>query len=151
MLIIVVSLLSIFLNTVVSMMLTRAGNLTIPSVGNIKTIGVEAYWDPACETKTEAIDWGPIWLGTTKNVTLYLRSVSNVKTFLILDSTEIDPIELSNGITLSWNYDGSFIEPDEIVEVTLFLRFSDDDYFIHHIIEEHVGNFSFDIYISTTE
>jgi hypothetical protein len=149
-LILVVALLSVFLNTFVSVMLSNAGNLTVPSAGNIKTVGVEAYWDQTCENETESINWGTIVPGTSKTVSLSLRSISNVKTILNLNATNFDPIEVSEGITLSWDYDGDLLNPNEIIEVTFVLYFSAEYEFTQYLINEQIDAFSFDVYISAT-
>lgn len=147
-LVLLVALLSITVTTTISVMLSRIENLTIPSLGNIKTIGVEAYWDPTCENKTEMIEWGTLWPGTVKTVTLYLRSISNVDSILDLNITDVTPIEISDGITLSWDYKGELVKPNQTIEITLFLHFSDDYKFINYLVAEQVKNFSFDVYIA---
>jgi hypothetical protein len=57
-LILIVAAASLLITTAISILLSRITKLHIPSLGTIRTIGVEAYWDPNCENKTEAIDWG---------------------------------------------------------------------------------------------
>jgi len=51
---------AIAISTTTSMLLYRIFNVKIPSLGTIKTLGVEAYWDRNLEKKTETIDWGMI-------------------------------------------------------------------------------------------
>jgi len=150
-LMLIVALLSIAVTTTISIMLSNIHNLTIPSLGNIKTIGVEAYWDPNCENKTETIDWGIMWPGSSKNVTLYIRSVSNVKTTLHLSTSDLNPADISEYINLSWNYEGSRLNPDEVIQVTLFLSASIDDSFSYYLIDNKVKDFSIDIHIVAGE
>jgi len=150
-LMLIVALLSIAVTTTISIMLSNIDNLSIPSLGNIKTIGVEAYWDPNCENKTETIGWGIMWPGSSKNVTLYIRSVSNVKTTLHLNTSDLNPADISEYINLSWDYEGSRLNPDEVIQVTLFLSASINDSFIHYLIANDVQNFSVDIHIVAVE
>ncbi|MGQ9460591.1 MAG: hypothetical protein ACUVRA_05120 [Candidatus Bathyarchaeaceae archaeon] len=56
MLILIVAVASITVTTIISILLSKINNLYVPSLGTIKTIGVEAYWDSKCENKTETIE-----------------------------------------------------------------------------------------------
>jgi hypothetical protein len=150
-LMLIVAILSIAVTTTISIMLSNIGNLSIPSLGNIKTIGVEAYWDPNCENKTETIDWGTMWPGSSKNVTLYIRSVSNVKTSLHLNTSDLNPADISEYISLSWNYNGTSLNPDGIIQVTLFLSVSGDKSVSRYLVANDVTDFSIDIHLVAIE
>lgn len=150
-LILVVSTATILISSAISILFSNFHNLTLPTIGNIKTIGVEAYWDPNLENKTETIDWNAMWPGSTKNVTLYIRSVSNVKTNLHLNTSNIIPAAISEYLNLSWNYDGTPLNPDETIQVTLFLSVSTDDLFTRYLIANEVSAFSIDIHIVAYE
>lgn len=150
-LILIVSIVTVIISSAISIWLSRFHNLTLPTIGIIKTIGVEAYWDPNCENKTETIDWDTIWPGSTKNVTFYIRSVSNVKTVLHLNTSNISPANISEYFSLSWNYDGTPLNPDEIIQVTLFLSASTDDSLTRYLITNKVKDFSIDIHIVAYE
>lgn len=150
-LILIVSTLSILISSAVSIWLSDFHNLTLPTVGNIKTVGVEAYWDPNCENKMETIDWGTVWPKSSQNVTLYIRSVSNVKTTLNLTTSNLNPVELSDYLNISWNYDGTTLNPNEVIPVTLSLSFTTDDRFVQYLINNDVADFSVDIYIVAYE
>ncbi len=149
-LIIIVAIVSIAITTTISMLLSRINNLHVPSLGTIKTIGVEAYWDPNCENKTETIDWGTIWLGSSKNITFYIRSVSNFKATLNLNATNWNPTNISNYTNLSWDYNGTPLNPGEIIRVILTLSASYSDSFIRYLIVNDVKSFSFDIVIAAS-
>ena len=150
-LIIIVAMASIAITTTISILLSKIANLNVPSLGTIKTIGVEAYWDPNCENKTETIDWDTIWPGSSKNVTFYIKSVSNVETTLCLNATNWKPANISDYMSLSWNYSGTTVHPGEIIQVTLALSASSSDSFVHYLITNDVKYFSFDIIIYTSE
>ena len=147
----VVSTVVTLISSAVSIWLSSFHNLTLLTRGTIKTVGVEAYWDPNCKNKTETIDWGTIWLGSTQTVTLYLRSVSNVKTFLQLNVSGIIPTKASNYIDLSWDYDGTFLNPGETIKVTLSLSTSNDDILTRYLVTTTVKDFRFDIHIVAYE
>ena len=150
-LILIVSTATVLISSAISIWLSDFHNLTLPTVGTIKTIGVEAYWDPNCENKTETIDWNTVWPGSTKNVSLYIRSVSNVKTTLHLYASNITPANVSEYLNLSWDYDGTPLNTDEIIQVTLFLSASDDKSFSRYLIDNDVTDFNIDIHIVAYE
>ncbi|MGD2066543.1 MAG: hypothetical protein PVI43_05175 [Candidatus Bathyarchaeota archaeon] len=146
-LIFVVATASVLISSGISIWLSDYHNLTLPSVGTIKTIGVEAYWDPNLENKTENILWGEMWPGSSQNSTLYIRSVSNVEITLQLYPSNITPVAMSEYIDLSWNYKGKTISPNDVIEVTLFLSMPDDYSFIRYVVANEMESFSMDIHI----
>jgi len=150
-LVLIVVLITIAVTTAVSIWLERTFNLRVPSLGTIKTLGVEAYWDRNLENKIEIIDWDTIWPGSSKNVTLYVRSIGNVEATLYLNTTNWNPADLPDHVTLSWNYDGTTVHPDEVIQVTLTLSASSSQSFILYLITNKVNEFSFDIIIGTSE
>jgi len=121
-LILVVIVATIATSTAISVLLSRTTHFYVSSLGTIKTLGVEAYWDPNLENKTEVLNWGNITTGTSKNATLYIRSISNIDTILYLNATNWNPAILSEYMTLSWNYNGTTVHPSEIIQITLTLR-----------------------------
>jgi hypothetical protein len=135
----------------ISIFLSRITNLSIPSVGHIRTIGVEAYWELDGENKTETVDWGTIFPGLSKNVTLYLKSVSNVETTLNLTAINWNPSNISDYLNLSWSYDGTLLEPGEVIQVTLTLSASPSNSLVQYLIINDVRSFDFDIDILATE
>lgn len=149
-LILIVAIASIAVTTTISILLSKIANLHVPSLGTIKTIGVEAYWGPNLENKTEKIDWGTVWPGSSKNVTLYIRSVSNLEATLNLNATNWNPANISDYMNLSWSYNGTPLKPGEIIQVTLILSASSSDSFIHYLIANDVKEFNFDIIIAAS-
>jgi len=150
-LILTVAAVTLLLSSGLSIWLSEVTKLEVPSIGRVKTIGVEAYWDENLENKTEAVDWDTIWLGSSKNVTFYLRSISNVKTVLQLNATNWNPTNVSKHMNLSWNYNGTPINPGEVIRVTIRISAPPSVRFIEYIITNDVKEFSFDIVISATE
>jgi len=142
---------TIIITTFTAIWLSKILNLSIPSLGTIKTLGVEAYWDRNLTNKTETIKWGTIWPGSSHNTSLYIRSVSNVETTLILNATNWSPTNLSDYMNLTWNYNGTAIHPEEIIEVTLTLSAPSSYQFIMYVITNDVKQFDLDIIISTQE
>ena len=150
-LIVTVSTLTILISSTVAIWLSDFHNLTLPTVGTIRTVGVEAYWDPDLENRTETIHWETLRPGSTKNVTLYVLSVSNVKTVLNIFPTDISPGSVSKYIDFSSDYDGTPLNPGGVINLTLFLSISDERSFIIYTITNEVTDFSFDIHLVANE
>lgn len=137
-------------------------DLRVPSLGTIKTLGVEAYWDSDLKNQTERIDWGTIWPGMSKNITLHVRSKSNIETALELraanwtfrdsnDSIVTGPSISSPYMNLTWNYDETIVGPSEVIRVTLTLSVDISSDFIEFLVTNDVEKFSVDIIIYTAE
>lgn len=161
-LVITVAVITLLISTTISILLTRIDNLHVPSLGNVRTQGVEAYWDTTLENKTETIDWGTLWLGSSKNATIYLLSISTIETTLNLtganltfyDTSDIaiyPPTAISIYMDLSWNYNGSIVPPGGVIQVTLTLSTDYSHDFVIYIIENNVKRFNLDILIRTIE
>jgi hypothetical protein len=146
-LIAIVAISSVAVTTTISIMFSKISNFTLPTLGTVKTIGVEVYWDQNLENRTETIDWDEIWVGSSKNVTVYVRSISNHQIFLNLDARDWDPTAVSGYMDISWDYDGTLLNPGETIPVTLTLTIPSSHSFVSYLIENDVQNFNVDIHI----
>jgi hypothetical protein len=142
---------SIAATTAISMVLTNHGNLTVSSVGSLKTVGVEAYWDHGCKTKVVRIDWGEIYPGSSSSVTLYIKNISNIETTLYLTMSNLMPSAISNYVTLYWDYSGMRLTPGQVIGVTLFLSVSGDNSLISYLTSFSDTSFTLDIQIAVHE
>jgi hypothetical protein len=122
-------------------------NLEVPSIGNINVIGVEAYWNIECTNKTELIDWGVIYPGESKDVTFYVKSISNKDVVLSFNLTNWVPPTISNYINLTWDYNEAPLSPGKVIPITFTLTVSSSDSFINYLVEKKVQEFSVDILI----
>jgi hypothetical protein len=115
-------------------------NVQIRSVAAIKAVGVAAYWDPAFTVPVVNVDWGIIEPGDTKNASCYIVNTSNVPVILILTTSNWQPLNASNFISLTWNYDEHEIPVNGYTLVTFSL----------HVDPATTGitGFSFDITIT---
>lgn len=114
--------------------------LRIHATGRIKLVGLKAYADPEGTKEVSVIDWGLIPPGGLSQTTLYLKSVSTVPSNLTLTTEAWVPKPAASYITLTWDYDGSSLQPGEIRAVLFTLNVSPG---ITGITE-----FSFDIVIT---
>jgi hypothetical protein len=119
--------------------LDRRGDVSFPSVGVVRAVGVGVYWDNACTREVAMIDWGQVEPGSTKNVTVFIRNEGNVAVTLSLDTANWNPTNASRYITLNWNYTGQEISPDGTIRMAMFLWISPSI--------EGISTFSFDIMI----
>ena len=149
MLIVIVA--SVATTTIISISLNNYHNFSFPSLGNIKTIGVEAYWDSNCENRTTLLNWGTLWIGSSYNTTLFIKSVSNYDVTLNLNVTDWEPDKISDHLMLSWDYDGKIIQPGEIVKVVLTSSIDYSGRSISYLISNRITDFNFEIHILASE
>jgi len=97
---------------------------SIPSVGIVKTVGVEAYWDVACTNRVTEINWGIVEPSSTTNATIFLKNPGNAPITLGLSTENWNPSNASNYIALSWDYAGQSISPGAVIQVKLVLSVS---------------------------
>jgi hypothetical protein len=113
---------------------------TIPTSGKIRAYGVGIYWDSTCNEAVTSLDWGIAEPGLTQNVAFYLRNEGNAPITIYLDTENWSPQTAATYMTLSWDYNGASINPDQVIQVTLTLSISSSI--------EGITNFAFDIIIS---
>lgn len=114
----------------------------LSNLGRIKTIGVGVYWDSACTNAVSPIDWETVEPGSLKNVTVYIRNEGNSVSNLSISTSNWNPPSASDYISLSWDYGGQQLSPNQVIRVTLTLTISSKI--------KDISNFSFDITISAT-
>ena len=131
----------IALNPMIFGMLTST--VQIQNAGTIKAVGVGVYWDSSCTNETTSIPWGMLDPGSNRTFTVYIRNEGNTAESLSLNTENWNPTNAQNYITLSWNYDGTVLSPDQVVEVNLTLSVSSSI--------EGIENFRFTIVIVGTE
>jgi len=79
-LILVVAAMTITLTTAISIWISRINDLYMPSLGNIRTYGVEAYEGNITTSDGEQyIDWGTLYPVTLTNRSFYIRSKRTLK------------------------------------------------------------------------
>ena len=112
---------------------------TISNAGTVMAIGVGVYWDNGCTDLVSSLDWGILEPGSNKNVTWYIQNQGNSVSKLSMYTSNWSPPTASSYMSLSWDYYGQSISPDEVVQVTFTL-------FVDASIEG-ITSFSFDITI----
>lgn len=125
-----------FFNSAISSLQTQD---KISSSGAVKAIGVSVYSDADCTNRLSSIDWGVLEPDESKNVISYIRNEGNSAVTVSLSTENWSPSNASSYITLSWDYSGQSINPNEAIEVTFTLAVSAS--------VSGITDFSFDIVI----
>ena len=115
----------------------------IPATGKIRTVDIAVFSDPTCFVQLTSIDWGLISPGETKNLTIYVKSLSTVDAVLFLGSEDWVPSHSASFIQLSWNRAGTAIKAGEVVSALVSLR-------VDPAIQ-NVASFSFIMVFTATE
>lgn len=118
-LIVVVAVLTLLLSSLISVFIESYYDVHLPSIGNIKTIGVEVYMDGQLENKSDDITWGTVYPGSVINASRYVRSISNEEITLTMtvegwqyhNSSGIVPNDTAY-IYLYWDSEGTILKPD---------------------------------------
>ncbi len=152
--VIVAVALTLLLSSLVSILLERYYITYLPSIGNIRTRGVEVYADQELQNKSEGITWDNVDPGSLINETRYVRSISteNIDLDMI---TENWIYRNSSGIVyndtacvhLTWDAEGIMLSPDENVKVVFTLRTDLSYDYIQFLVKNQITSFAFDIII----
>ena len=97
---------------------------SLQSYGTVQTIGVAAYKESNCVTLMSDVNWGNVVPGGSITKTIYIRNEGNSALTLSLNADNWNPTSASNYLTLSWNYGGQTIQPNQVVPITLRLSVS---------------------------
>ena len=158
---VIVAVISVAGSALVAILLSDSGSeIYLPSVGTIKTIGVETYWDQNGENKIEALTWDELKIEKDElneitmepiSTTVYVKSVSNFRVTMNIFLTDWSPAEISDYLTVSWDYEGEEMDPGDIIPVTLTLSAQSSDAFIDYILENNIQRFEVSIHFVATE
>lgn len=113
---------------------------SVGAVGRVVGVRVEIYQDVNATTPLTEIDWQFIEPNETKSYTCYAKSLSNVPSILTLTTSAWTPVNASQFITLSWNYDNTTLTPNEIRQIVFSLHVSPT--------VNGIDTFSFDIIVT---
>ena len=99
-----------------------SAEVRIPGTGNIVAVNVGVYSNAACTSPLVTINWGSIGPGENKQVTCYVKSLSNVQTTFTLNAVNFNSTQASQYLSLSWNRQGYSAAPGEVVQAILTLH-----------------------------
>lgn len=152
---------TILLQTLVSIWLSRIGIFHVPSVGTIHVLDVEVYGgDLKYINGQPCLDWGIVYPGTLVNRSFYVKSKSNVDGILkirvtnwIFNNSKVHgPYDKKEGISvLNPVLNDTILRPNDIVRLTLTLNVSSSSKLIEFVLENNIKSFSFDVFIFLSE
>lgn len=139
-------------STLAAILLNNTYDLCIPSLGTIRLIGVEAYGGDINQTNSELeIYLGEIQVGTPKNISFILRNKSNTPTTLSMTANNWKPQNLATYMSVSWNYTGNQIAPNQEIHVRIDIDAPTTMEFANYLITNNVESFSFSLTIKANE
>ena len=115
----------------------------ISNIGRIKAIGVSIYWNQEATEECIFINWGDLNAGDRAYTTLYAKNHENTPFTMSLNSSNWQPPEAGQHLTISWDYTGHVVNPQEVVAFDLMLSVNTN------ITDVYM--FSFDIDITAEE
>jgi hypothetical protein len=122
-------------------------NAQFPSYGQVYVTGIQVHGN---DLQGDSINWGRLYPGSQKNVTLYVRSISNVPITLTLTVTDWAPKDLGSYLHLYWNYTCEQIAPNQEICLNFTLTVPSSEEFEDYLINNLVSSFSFNLHISST-
>jgi hypothetical protein len=122
-------------------------NAQFPSYGQLYVTGIQVHGN---DLQGDSINWGRLYPGSQKNVSLYVRSISNVPVTLTLTVTDWAPEDLGSYLHLYWNYTGEQIAPNQEICLNFTLTVPSSEDFEDYLINNLVSSFSFNLHISST-
>jgi hypothetical protein len=114
---------------------------SIHNHGTISTIACVALYDNA--TLIKNIEWGTLTPNSWQDKTIQVKNNGTVNIALGLSTENWNPTNASKYLTLSWNYTGQTLTPNQKIPLLLTLQTSAN---ITGIVD-----FTFDIQITATE
>jgi len=116
---------------------------TITNISAVEANGVGVYWDSNCTDRVFSIDWGSLTPGSVKSIVVYIRNEVEEPIYLMISTTNWNPSEASDYMTLRWDYTGHRMNPGETLQITLTFSVT------RHV--EGISSFSFDILITGSD
>ena len=98
---------------------------TLSNSGTIQiqtTQGIGIYSNQQCTTEQLSITWGTLEPGTSQSVVCYIKNEGNTENVFSMQTSNWTPSNAAEYITLSWDYDGQAVSPNEMAEITFTLN-----------------------------
>jgi hypothetical protein len=111
----------------------------IRNVGTIRVIGVEIYADEALTQILDEIAWGTLDPGEIRRFDAWVKNIGNDAQKLVMWTENWNPTAAFDSITLTWNYNDSWISANASIPVVFTLSVDAN--------VAGVTGFSFDIWV----
>lgn len=134
---------ALMLTASIALMATVLKTAKVEARGRIVGVRVSVWQDINATVPLEYLDWGMIEPNETKDHSCYVKSESNVPVNLTLTTENWTPLNGSDFLTLSWDYNETLLYPDEVRSIALSL-------YVHPDVGG-IDEFSFDIIVTGTK
>ena len=94
------------------------------STGVTASVNLGVYLDNTKAQEVTSIDWGIVYPDGQAHQLIYIQNLGNVNCQLLLNTTDWSPPEAQSLIIVTWDYNGTLVEPGIILQVTLSLNTS---------------------------
>jgi hypothetical protein len=124
-LLICVVFISIAISAVATGILTAKQNT--PTSVNVSgkiasTVNLGVYSDPEAKITCTNFDCGNLSQDSNSTKIIYIRNIGNVSETLKMITINFDPLLACSPLTLTWNQEGTTLEPGSIVPATINLK-----------------------------
>jgi archaellum component FlaG (FlaF/FlaG flagellin family) len=100
-------------------------NQAIPSSGSVTAVNVGVYSNYACTQNLTSINWGTISPNSSSTKTIYIKNTGNTQLTLGMTKTNWNPVSADGLITVTWNREGTNLNPGQVSTATLTLSISE--------------------------
>ncbi len=99
--VIAIALTGLFLTILTAGLLTSSQ--TVPSTGNISSIGVGVFTDSTCALNCTGINWGNLAPGTSVSRAVYIKNTGSVPVTLSMTTSSWSPAAANGYLSLTWD------------------------------------------------
>jgi len=96
----------------------------IENQARMVVIGCECYWDVTATMKVDVIDWGTLYPGQSKSVTIYIKNTGSDSFTGSFNTSNWEPPAAANFISLKWDFGDRPLLPGRIRETHFTLTVS---------------------------
>lgn len=111
----------------------------IRNVGTVRVIGVDVFADAELTSRLTEIPWGVMSPDESRNVTVWIQNTGNYAQKLVMWTESWNPTSAFDFISLTWDYDDSWIPVNDAILVVFTLSLDADI--------TGVTNFSFELWV----
>jgi len=120
------------------------------NVSAVETTGpFGIYWDKNCTKQVTSINWTTLTPGSAKNVTVYVKNLSNATCYLSVATTNWNPLNAPTYLRYSWVSTTSRIDAGKTLEVKQTLKVTPDitgiSTFSFDITFQQLGSYQWDV------
>lgn len=105
---------------------TFTTSTTVSSTGTVTTsANLAVYSNSACTIPLSSVTWGTLTAGATTNQTIYIKNTSSgLSLALNMTTNSWNPANANGPITITWNQEGTRLQPGISTAATLTLTVS---------------------------